>query len=338
MRLVHQAARCHEHTDTDLPARSASLSKGGMDRSVRKCHGTIVMRKACLRTVPRHSPKDSFGFTLIELLIALPLAALVASCAALLLLRQGQLIRNMEARSTGARELRHARLILETDLSPLGSDDIAVASDSLIELRSQVGVGILCTLYDTSALVLSPIDSTGVWPRTVRRGDEVMLWKWLPVPGKAPQPIVVTVKGNPLALGPGRCGTLPVQNRWKVEISALPSGTRAAGSAVRVVRWVRYGHYRSGNQWWLGRRTRDFSGWDVVQPVAGPLVSASRGGMKVNVIRYSDPDASSTPRDSVIGMQIELLAPRAMAMLQGSSVDTMRFDVTLRGALGAGRP
>lgn len=280
------------------------------------------------------------GFTLVELLVALPLAALVAASAALLLVQQARHIRSGEARGRGVRELRHARLVLETDLAALRADDLLIVSDSLLEFRAQLGVGIVCDIDISGALVVVAGDSGGSWVGGARAGDQVTVWNWPAEVGAMPVALSATVRSAPVTMPAGICGPLPdsstLQRRWKLDIGGLPPSARVGGAPFRLQRFTRYSHYRSGTHWWLGRRTRDLTGWDVVQPLAGPLQSAARRGMRVRAIDRGGADA--TAGDSVKALRIELRAPREGPASAGTGEDSLRFEITLRGALRAVSP
>lgn len=285
-------------------------------------------------------PRHERGFTLVELLVALPLAALVAASAALLLVQQARHIRGGEARGQAVRELRHARLVLETDLAVLHADDLLIVSDSSLEFRAQLGIGIVCDIDPSGALVVVAGDSGGSWMGGTRAGDQFTVWSWPAGIGAIPAATTATVRSAPVSMPAGACGPVPDpvvhQRRWKLDIGGLPPSTRVSGAPFRLQRFTRYSHYRSGTQWWLGRRSRDLTGWDVVQPLAGPLQSAARRGMRVRTIDMGGADA--TAGDSVKALRIELRAPREGSASAGAGEDSLRFEITLRGASRASSP
>lgn len=280
--------------------------------------------------------RNSIGFTLVELLVALPLTTLVAAAAALLLVRQAQHMRTAESRTGGGRELRHARLALETDLAPLRPQDIASISDSLIEFRAQLGIVRLCGTDPGGALTVSANESDRAWLSTVRAGDIATLWHW-PVPsGSPPVAITTAITGPASAATLGRCGADSSQLRWTLPTNALAPGMRFVGAPAHIQRDTRYSHYRSGTHWWLGRRTRDASGWDGVQPVAGPLRNAVGRGMRVRAV---DAQGNETLLlDSAAAIHVELRVTRVVTRESRATYDSAAFAVSLRGTPAGRRP
>lgn len=279
--------------------------------------------------------RHRLGFTLVELLVALPLATLVAASAVVLLVGQAQHMRAAESRSGGVRELRHARLALETDFAPLRPGDFASLSDSLIEFRAQLGLVRLCTADHGGALVVSANESDRAWLATVRAGDVITLWLWPTNPSAEPVAHSAVITGPASMLTVGLCGADSSRLRWTVPAAGFSSGMRFAGAPARVQRDTRYSHYRSGAHWWLGRRTRDASGWDGVQPVAGPLHSAVGKGMRVRALDAFGNDTSLLDATAV---RVEFRAPRRVSRGSRATYDSTFFDVSLRGAAAGGRP
>ena len=283
----------------------------------------------------RHRRRALAGFTLVELLVALPLTVLVAAMATVVMVRQVQHIRSAESRSGGSRELRHARLAMESDFGPLQPHDFVSVADSLIEFRTQLGVAQICRLDPGNALTVSASDHDGDWLASVRAGDAITLWTWDGAGDTPPHPLQATVVGVASPLGHGRCGADSSERRWRIPVSGVSQTLVLTGTPARFQRGVRYSHYRSGSDWWLGRRTRDANGWDVVQPLAGPLQPPAQAGMRASLR-----DAAGTPvgADAATALHVSLRMPRAVQGRSPASDDSVHFETTLRGAASAPRP
>ena len=285
---------------------------------------------------PRGTARSARGFTLVELLVALPLAALVVASAALLLVQQLRQVRGAEATGRGVRELRHARLVLETDLAPLRSADLRFVSDTLLEFQAQLGVGIVCEYSASGTAVVAASDSLGTWMSTARAGDRFNGWTWPDSIGATPVAVTAMLGGEPVRAPSGPCGPLPGLQRWRLDIEGPPPSARLAGTPFRLQRLTRYSHYRSGSQWWLGRRSHDLSGWDVVQPVVGPLLSGTAEGMRIHMLDARGDDVASV--DSARGLRVELRAPRSRGAWPSIGDQRVRFEVAFRAALTGHSP
>lgn len=218
----------------------------------------------------------------MEILVALPLAMLAAVSAAMLLLQLARTARTQSAALAGGRELRHARLVLAGDLEPLDGRDLLVVSDTLLEFRGQLGVLRLCAVNAASSVDVSvPERSSDSWVAAIRPGDMLRVWQSAEQPAGAPAARWGVVTSPPSSLGPGYCGPDQTpQRRWRLTLA--DSMTRLMrGAAVSVHREVRFRHYRSGSEWWLGRQSRDGALWEGLQPVAGPLLSPAARGLRL---------------------------------------------------------
>ncbi|MCA0377221.1 MAG: hypothetical protein LCH84_16385 [Gemmatimonadetes bacterium] len=286
------------------------------------------------------APVRRAGATLVELLVALPLALLVAALAALLLLRAAREGRRDDARRVTRRELRHAALALGADVAPLSGARLRQWSDSLIEFSAPLVSVVLCDVLDSTVFVAAaPGDGAPVVLASARDGDDLVAWRDTSAsaalapaafaPGTiTPVPVVLTVRAPGASAGVGRCplggGTAP---RWRVPIhGAAPAAL--VGMPATLHRDTQWLHYRSGTAWWLGKRARDRGGWETVQPVAGPLLSAAAGGMRIQAL-----DASAQPTahaDSVTLLQVTWRMPRRALSRTGSGRDSAVLWLPLR--------
>lgn len=278
------------------------------------------------------------GTSLVELLVALPLSVLLAAMAAVLLVRVARTARAESARLATTRELRHARLVLGHDLAPLSAADVLALSDSTLDIREHLGVVQFCErLAPQLLLVAIPPGANAQWVSALRAGDAVHGWRVSPQVTDAPVPLSAILAEGPSAVAPGPCALasgVPVR-RWRLVTTDTPPPL-ASGFPMLVRRDVRYSHYRSNGRWWLGRRTRDLSGWDVQQPVVGPLLSPAAGGFHLMGITAAG--AITAFPESLAAVRVRLRAPRAVRALGAATYDSAQIEVVLRGQHAGGGP
>jgi type II secretory pathway pseudopilin PulG len=283
------------------------------------------------------------AFSLVELLVALPLMALATAMALALLLRAAAATRTETSSLSVRRELRHAAILLHRELAPLEGIDLIAWNDTLLDVQAHLGVLVACRLNATDIDVAPPLpDSDEAWIAAIRAGDEITTWVHTDMRSPSGSPVAVrrTVTGAPAMLADGPCGpttastamaaTTPAtrSRRWRIPTSAGVS-LPAAGAPLLVRRRIQYAHYRSGGHWWLGRRTRDALQWDVIQPVAGPLLSSARGGMQLRASRADG--AITTQPESVATVHVTLRADRRQSSASLPS-DSIVIEVALRAS------
>jgi type II secretory pathway pseudopilin PulG len=278
------------------------------------------------------------GSSLIELLVALPLMALLGSLAVLLLLFVARSARTQGRTLQVSRELRHAVLVLSHDIDRLRPGDLVSVSDTLLEFDAVLAAAVVCdrpsadqlVLGDVSALVPSPLSA-------VRAGDALTAWqvsatRYGGTAGDLPAPAHATV-GDWSGLGQGPCGAagdaLRVP-RWRMAVDSTWAAGIAPGTPVLLQRRTRYTHYRSDGHWWIGRRTLDASGWETVQPLAGPLHSATAKGMTVQVFDLQGAPTSQ-PAEAAL-LQVTLRAPQTTGGRIVGPGDSVQVQLALRGA------
>lgn len=231
-----------------------------------------------------HAPRWSrAGSTLVELLAALPVALLLATTAALLLVHVARTARAQSSALTTTRELRQAVRVLSAELEPLDGSALRIVSDTLLQFSSQLGVMIGCASPSGRTVVAAvPLAINDQWMATLKAGDELRVWHLAPL-GLPPVARRRVLAAPPTALGSGACGAdnaTSSGSRWRLTLTDSSHGL-AVGTPVSLHREVRYRHYRSGSTWWLGRQAWDGTGWETVQPVAGPLRAPASGVVTV---------------------------------------------------------
>ncbi|MEO7521054.1 MAG: hypothetical protein ABIW79_04490, partial [Gemmatimonas sp.] len=80
--------------------------------------------------------------------------------------------------------------------------------------------------------------------------------------------------------------------------------------------------------WYLGRRSHDGAGWDIVQPVIGPLMPAAARGVTFTV-SDSNGTALSSGASNAAAVRVRFRARRVG--VSSPAVDSAFTDVALRG-------
>lgn len=281
---------------------------------------------------------------MVELLCAVPLMG-IATALTLLLLVQAAADRRRHAQGqAGAREMRHAIAVLASDLAPLRSTDLRIVSDSLLELRSQLGVAIICATDSASVDVASPpAERDSPWLDALRAGDPVRAWQTPQYLLDDPVEVSGFVSAPTRRLGAGVCGAQRVRQRWRVSTTLGQSpNVLLVGAPLVAQRDVQYLHYKSNGQWWLGRRARDGAIWEVTQPVVGPLESPTKRGLQLRGLAASALETGV--RDSMASLLVTLRVPppRQLASIRNRLVlppESTHVELALRAAAWhRGRP
>lgn len=284
------------------------------------------------------------GSTLIELVVALPIFALIGAVGALLLLESHRMVRYSDGAVTGTRELRHATAVLAGDLRPLSASDLRAWSDTAIEFDTTIGIGIVCNARtprnEVQLLPITDADAARTsWNATPQAGDAVLAWRALTAASATPVAMRATLAGVSTTRG---CTTSPQLLRSTAPSAltqrlvlrdTLPQAVML-GTPIRVTRRTRLALYQaSDGAWYLGRTSWNGSGWDVIQPVAGPLQSPRNGGLHIEV-RDSVGTTISSNALTAAQLHIELRAPRrtlnVTRMRAPILIDSTSVDIILR--------
>ena len=277
------------------------------------------------------------GGTLIELLIVLPMASLLAVAATATLLGAWRLVRRAAASQGSTRELRHAHAIFEAELRPLRARDLHTVADTAVEFDALLGAGVVCAAPRDATdridvVSADPADARGVsWASGLQIGDALSLWR---TNGDHLTSLVehrTTVRDISWVAA---CTASPWMVGWadrrtvRLTLADASPSALVVGAALAARRRTRLSLYRSGASWYLGKRTRTGGVWDVVQPVAGPLVSPAQGGMSARAL---DAAGAVTRRlADAAAVRLELRADRTPDGHRPTRRDTAAFDVVLR--------
>ena len=233
------------------------------------------------------------GMTLVELLVSLPVATVVAMTAVTLLLITQRHARRLDVAMTGYQQLEAARRVLSADLQQVRASDLVQLSDSLLSWTVPRWIGVLCEVESSAkserTLVVASLEEQEPVAPPLGTGWELETWGH-PTADLTTSPIAMRrdIRDPITPHASDRCaptGSTPVplwRIPWGGDIAGAP--TPDVGFPVVLLEPVRYHHYRSGTRWWLGRTRRTATGWDIPQPVAGPLAAPGDGGLQVTVL------------------------------------------------------
>jgi len=275
----------------------------------------------------RHPVLTRPGTSLAELLVALALGGIVLTIAAGSMLRQQRGARWIEGLSGAELQLRPVMRFLTDELSDLDASagDVAPgqASDSSLQLRTVVATSLTCD--STAAVTLLPegaaVPALGSSARPPADGDSVWLylgavygWSVRRVAGVSRVTTACAVPTS--ARGPA----------FRLLLDA-PADV-PAGTPVRVTRWERWAVYRAGDgRWYAG--IRDFSPTTsrflAAQPVAGPFLRTTRGGLRTG-FRYFDAAGTALVPDGTNERSIARVRITALSVVRTAATDSVRQD------------
>lgn len=239
------------------------------------------------------------GHTLAEALCALALSGVLAAAAGTMLSGARRALESAEERERGGRAEREAVAVVRKAIASGGA--VLLRGDTAVELDLLMGTSVLCEA-DERALLLPPARVAAALPLSivpqlptaddlvaVRRLDAALDGDWW-------YAVIDSVAERQL---PARC---PVMDGWReasdssaalvrIVIGDTVPSDLVAGAEVRLMRRGRFALYHAGSgEWVMGwRRCHPWNGvCGVIQPVAGPLVTPSAGGLRVRA--HTSPD------------------------------------------------
>lgn len=256
------------------------------------------------------------GVTLVEMVVSLALTGVVLAMVSAIALRQQRLFTDLGEQSAAGARLREAAAILPIQLRATRPEDIRDARDTALELRATIATAVVCDT-EPSTLILAPAATSEGYASIIspiEPGDSVWMlsldhgsagWAGLPVLAVGSRS-----SGSCAAAAPRLSDDALHRARIALSLAALPAGV--VGAPVRVTRPTRYSLYQSTDGWYLGQRdwNNTAARFSAIQPVAGPYLSPSAGG-----VRFSYFDSSGRMLDrpvadgrAVASVRIELRA------------------------------
>lgn len=242
------------------------------------------------------------AFTLVELLVALVLLMVVGGGLATAVATQWRSHDALIEAHRGRQALGGAADLLFAELRALSpaAGDIAVATDTALEVHATLGAAVLCSLSLARDRIMVP-------PRQPVAGAALTWWRDMPLPGDSID--IVDGRGTlpdsvsrheMTFLSGGRCplasgfvrSAADAASSLEIGVSPPLPPSIGMGAPLRFLRWTRYSLYRSttDNRWYLGLREMRGGSWTVIQPVAGSFaapLAAGRGGMAVRLLDTS---------------------------------------------------
>jgi prepilin-type N-terminal cleavage/methylation domain-containing protein len=227
--------------------------------------------------LPRPGRVPRAGFTLVELMMALVLLAMIGGAIVNLLTRQQRFYRSAQEAIDLRAELRHAGMLLPTDLRTISpaNGDVYAWSDTMIEFRQILGSGVSCQIFSpvgaTQRIALPPLrlardGALTSWIAAPEPGDSLFVYDDGAFVGNADDVwrayAIAAVATLPVTTGcTGAYYTSPDAGLLGYRLTlALPSGstaiplTVAEGAPIRIFRRARYSLFQqpSDGRWYLG--------------------------------------------------------------------------------------
>jgi prepilin-type N-terminal cleavage/methylation domain-containing protein len=233
------------------------------------------------------SARNRPGFSMAEIMVALVLLGIVCGGIMTIIMRQQTFYRSATDVIDTRQQIRQATTVVPVDLrgiSTVGGDLISM-SDSSLEVRSNIGSGIVCS-HTASQITIPPANLANGRAFTTfltkPKVNDVAIVFNDSTPGNQDDTWqIVTITGIDSTLVGCGSFTDPVadatQYRYVYNLSPSLSTLIVNGAPVRFARRSKYALYKSStdNLWWLGYREcrGDGSSCDNLQPVSGPYRS-----------------------------------------------------------------
>lgn len=287
------------------------------------------------------------GVSLIEVVIAMVIAAVVLTLVSSISVRQQRLLAEIADGVAVSGQLREISTIFPTDMRSVAvaAQDIREATDTSIELRATVASAVVCDTT-SNAIVLAPGSAGASTYASFTTAVEVGDTAWVFTPHDSADEwrasaienvATVNAKGRQCAAnGPRLSDSARALPRIVVALTSTPNVVGALiGSPIRVTRSIRYSLYRaSDGGWYVGERDWNPTTlrFNTIQPVSGPFLSATGGGM---TLVYLDSTAASlsspvadTKRIAVIHASFRAQSKHDFTVLGSTSSSGKRLDTS----------
>lgn len=278
-------------------------------------------------------PMSRAGWTLHEMLISLCVMGGVFAIVSHQARSQIRLYSGVQQTATARENRAQAEAMAEHVLWSLAPEagDIAVAQDSALQIRTQIGASTICAASPGSVIVATSDDAErgsvpGAFSDSPEPGDELSALfhdslgtTWLDF----------HVASEPVA---SSCPRFPTFRGWQIALAE--SVVLPEGAAVRVLRPLRLSLYKaSDSRWYLGAKEWDGDGdrFHTIQPVAGPYLKYDRVAQASGlafVYRTRDGTGLEPPVDASRIASISIVTRSS----SGIAVDSGTVTVALRNA------
>ena len=227
------------------------------------------------------------GFSLAEIMVALVLLGIVCGGIMTVIMRQQTFYRSATDVIDTRQQIRQATTVVPVDLRGISTTggDILAMSDSALDVRSNIGSGIVCS-HTASQITIPPLSITNGRAFTTfltrpQLHDVVMVFNDSTPGNQDDTWQIVTITGiDSTLVGCTNFTDLvtdATKYRYRYNVSPNLSTLIIDGAPVRFARRSKYALYKSAtdNLTWLGYREcrGDGTSCDVLQPVSGPYRS-----------------------------------------------------------------
>lgn len=289
--------------------------------------------------------------SIIEVIVAMVVAAIVLTLITAIGVRQQRLFTELADGVALSGQLREAAAILPIDLRAVSvaSRDIRDARDTSIELRATIASAVVCDTI-ANGLVFAPADSGASAYASYLTSIDVGDTAWVLAPTDSVndwRPFRIETVGTSslrqcAASGPRLSDGARALSRVSIGLSMPPPSMGATiGMPARVTRPLRYSLYRAGDgAWYIGERDWNTSAarFNTVQPVSGPFLSATAGGLTFTYLDslgapisapVADPRGIAAIRVSLRGQTKNVSRVFSSAAPTGKRVDSAELTVLL---------
>ena len=304
------------------------------------------------------------GFTLVELLVVLALLGIFSAAMVKLLLRQQRFYNSTSQLIQTRSQLRQTAFMLPSDLRGISRQggDLAIMTDSSIEIRSVFGSSVVCLVNTVNSWIstvpvklasgaamtnwkILPVanDSIAVYDEGAGLTTADDSWRMARITAVTPVTVHTATAGCPTTTKLTVAADLVASNpSYQFTLSPAPLNTTLSGASVRFFRRAHYSLWKwaTDGQWYLAF-------YDCVpnrvpvcatpQPIAGPLRPYAAPGTTSGLeFTYYDSTGAVTANKLLVA-RISVVARgqgTATINLSGAAPiplrDSMRIEVGLR--------
>jgi prepilin-type N-terminal cleavage/methylation domain-containing protein len=261
------------------------------------------------------------GFSLGEIMVALVLLGIVATGIMTVIMRQQQFYRSATEVIDTRQQIRQASSVVPVDMRGVSSvgGDILNMSDSSIDVRGNIGSGVVCS-HTANSVTIPPLNLAKnryftTFLTRPKIGDVLIVFDdkapgnadddWIPYTISAIDSTTVGCTNfTDVALDAAKY-------RYRYTFTANLSATIVDGAPLRMARGVKYSIYKSPTDglWWMGYREcrGDGSGCSAVQPVSGPYrayVANDTVNSGVSIVYRDSTGAVTTSKTDVARVEL----------------------------------
>ena len=224
------------------------------------------------------------GLSLVEIMVALVLLGIVATGIMTVVMRQQQFYRSATEVIDTRSQIRQAASVVPVDVRGVSSvgGDILNMSDSSLDVRGNIGSGLICS-HGGSSVTIPPINlANGRYFTTFltrpKVSDVIIILDDKAAGNQDDDWVPYTISSIDSTTSGCTSFTDATADagkyRYVYNFTTPLSATIIDGAPLRMARGVKYSIYKSASDglWWMGYREcrGDGSACDAVQPVSGP--------------------------------------------------------------------